>query len=238
MVCFKIYKCIYKGFAAIEGDGCMKDIYNIGLIRVVTLNDDRLLNIHGKIIEKYFPMLKVGSKCIADQPYGIYDEETERIAVPKIIELAKNWTNIDALIISCAGDPAVEELRETLDIPVIGAGESTALLAKSYGEVFGVLGITKEVPKAYTEILGDSIVGTNDVPGIETTIDLMTQGGRKKVIKKALELKTLGAEVIALACTGMATIGIARELEVVCGIPVIDPVVAEGLITYCKCIRK
>ena len=216
----------------------MKDIYNIGLIRVVTLNDDRLLNIHGKIIEKYFPMLKVGSKCIADQPYGIYDEETEKIAVPKIIELAENWTNIDALIISCAGDPAVEELRETLDIPVIGAGESTALLAKSCGEVFGVLGITKEVPKAYTEILGDSIVGTNDVPGIETTIDLMTQEGRKKVIKKALELKTLGAEVIALACTGMATIGIARELEVVCGIPVIDPVVAEGLIAYCKCIRK
>lgn len=216
----------------------MKKRYNVGLIRVVTFTDDKLLNLHGEIIEKYFPMLKVESRCIDDQPYGIHDEETERIAIPKIIELAKSWENIDALIISCAGDPAVKELRKMLDIPVIGAGESTALLARRYGEVYGVLGITEEIPEAYTKILGrDNIVGTCHVPGIKSTIDLMNDEGRKKVINKALELKSLGAEVIPLACTGMATIGIAKELEDLCGIPVIDPVVAEGLIAYYECIR-
>ena len=66
----------------------------------------------------------------------------------------------------------------------------------------------------------------------------MSEEGKRKVINKALELKTMGAEVIPLACTGMATIGIARELEEVCGIPVIDPVIAEGLIAYYECIRK
>ena len=206
-------------------------------MRVVSFTDEELLNLHGKIIEEYFPALNVVSKFIPDQPYGIHDDETEEVAVPKIIELAKGWKGIDALIISCAGDPAVSELREILNIPVIGAGESTASLALRYGKVYGVLGITKDIPKAYTRILGDKIVGTCDVPGVESTLDLMTDEGKENVINKALELKSLGAEVIALACTGMATIGIAKELEQACGIPVIDPVMAEGLIAYFECVR-
>lgn len=216
----------------------MKTSYNVGLIRVVTFPEGDLLNLHGKIVEEYFPMLKVTSKCIPNQPNGIHDDETEALAVPKIIELAKNWKDIDALIISCAGDPAVKELRQILDIPVIGAGESTALLAQRYGKVFGVLGITRDVPTAYKTILGDNIVGTCDVEGVVSTLDLMTDEGKMKVIKKAHELKSLGAEVIPLACTGMATIGIANELEAICDIPVIDPVIAEGLITYFECIRR
>lgn len=216
----------------------MKSNYNIGLIRVVSFSDDKLLNLHGKIIRGYFPLLNVVSKSIPNQPYGIHDDETEALAVPKIIDLARNWKDIDALIISCAGDPGVSELRKILDIPVVGAGESTAMIARRYGNIFGVLGITDEIPTSYTRILGDNIVGTCNIPGIVSTLDLMTDEGREKVINKALELKSLGAEVIALACTGMATIGIAKELEKVCGIPVIDPVIAEGLITYYECIRK
>lgn len=214
--------------------------YDVGLIRVVTLPDKELLAKHGKIIEKYFPMLNVVSKAIPEQPLGVYDADTEAIAIPKIVKLANKWEKkIDVLIVSCAGDPAVSELREMLDIPVIGAGESTALLAKRYGNVFGVLGITDEIPRAYSKILGvENIVGTCDVPDITSTIDLMTKTGRTRVINKALELKSMGAEVIALACTGMTTIGIANELEEICEIPVIDPVVAEGLIAYYECIRR
>lgn len=215
----------------------MNKVYNVGLIRVVSFPAGELLNLHGRIIEDYFPMLNVVTKCIPDQPYGIHDDETEMAAVPKIIELARSWEGIDALIISCAGDPAIKELRQMLNIPVIGAGESTALLAQRYGNVYGVLGITEEIPSAYKRILEKGIVGTCDVPGIISTLDLMTEEGRKNVINKALELKDLGAEVIALACTGMATIGIAKEIEQVCGISVIDPVLAEGLITYFECAR-
>ncbi|WP_176431203.1 hypothetical protein [Anaerovirgula multivorans] len=39
-------------------------------------------------------------------------------------------------------------------------------------------------------------------------------------------------------CTGMSTIGIAKELEKACKIPVVDPVIAEGLITYYECMRR
>ena len=50
-----------------------------------------------------------------------------RAAIPKIIELAKTFKDIDALILSCADDPAVPELKEQFDIPVIGAGSSVAI---------------------------------------------------------------------------------------------------------------
>lgn len=212
--------------------------FNVGLIRVVTLKDEQMLNCHGHLLQKYYPELIVESKCIEDQPTGIHDEETKQRAVPKIIKLAKGWQNIDALVISCADDPAVKELREQLNIPVIGAGESTALLATRYGNTFGVLGITEKVPQGYVNTFGDKIVGSCLPEGIHSTLDLLTPEGKKNVITKALELKELGAEVIALACTGMSTIGVAKELEKVCMIPVIDPVMAEGLVTYLECLRK
>lgn len=212
-------------------------MYKVGLIRVVSFEDSELLNLHGRIIEKHFPDLSVETKAIPDQPFGIHDDETEALAVPKIIQLAENWPGLDALIISCAGDPAVAQLRQMLSIPVIGAGEATATLARRYGDIYGVLGITQEAPAAYHKILGNRIVGTCAVPGVESTLDLMTDHGRKNVYAQANLLKDLGAEVIALACTGMATIGIARELQTASGIPVIDPVLAEGLIAYFECLR-
>ena len=52
------------------------------------------------------------------------------------------------------------------------------------------------------------------------------------------QLKEQGAEVIALACTGLATIGIAKDLEKETGLPVIDPVMAEGMFAYFEYLRK
>lgn len=215
----------------------MERKFKLGLVRVVTLNDEKLLNQHGRLLEQYYPQFVVESRSIPDQPEGIHDDETEAMAVPKIIKLVKDWQGLDAVVISCAGDPAVKELREELAIPVIGAGEATALLALNYGKKFGVLGITEEIPRAYAKAFGENIVGTCRTEGVNSTLDLMTEPGRKNVIQKALELKALGAEVIALACTGMSTIEIAGELEDICRIPVIDPVMAEGALAYFECLR-
>lgn len=212
--------------------------FKVGLVRVVTIHDEEMLNLHGRLLEQYYPELEVESKCILNQPEGIHDEATELLAVPKIVDLAKVWEGIEALIISCAGDPAVEELRKELKIPVVGGGEATALLASHYGKKVGVLGITEEVPRAYARTFGENIVGTCRAEGVNSTLDLLTPAGRTAVIKKAKELKALGAEVIALACTGLSTIRIAKELEKVCEIPVIDPVMAEGLLTYFACLRR
>ena len=98
--------------------------YKVGLIRVLTTEDEELLQLHGKLIESYFPMFQVVSRCIPDQPEGIHDDETFAVGVPKVVNLAVElWKEgCQAIIISCAGDPGVPEARQAVPIPVIGAG--------------------------------------------------------------------------------------------------------------------
>ena len=81
--------------------------YKVGLIRVLTTEDEELLQLHGKLIESYFPMFQVVSRCIPEQPEGIHDDETFAVGVPKVVNLAVElWKEgCQAIIISCAGDP-------------------------------------------------------------------------------------------------------------------------------------
>ena len=46
------------------------DSYRIGVIRVLTTEDPELLNLHGRLLERYFPMFRVESRCIPDQYEG------------------------------------------------------------------------------------------------------------------------------------------------------------------------
>lgn len=211
--------------------------FKVGLIRVLTTEDQKVLQAHGKVIMEKFPGIEVETKCIPDQYEGIHSQELGEIAIPKIVETAKTFAGADMLIVSCADDPGVKEIREAIPkIPVTGGGETTAALALKYGDKVGVLGITDYAPQAYKTMLdGKMILGKPD--GVDSTLDLMSPEGRTNTIKAGLELKEKGAQVIALACTGMGTIGIAKELEEATGLPVIDPVIAEGLFAYFEKVR-
>ena len=207
--------------------------YTVGLIRVLTVQDKELLNTHGKIIEKAFPELKIVSKCIENQPKGIYDEKTEEEAKPKILRLVKELedTGVNAIIISCAADPAVDEARKLVSIPVIGAGSAASALSLAYGRKVGVLNLTEGTPRVIKETLGNKLVAEDHPNGVTNTLDLMTDWGKQEVIKAAKRLKEKGVDVIALGCTGMSTIMIAPILEEEVGVPLIDPVIASGAVT-------
>jgi Asp/Glu/hydantoin racemase len=206
----------------------------IGLIRVLTTEDENLLNAHGRLLEGHFPELQVESRCIDDQPKGIYDEESSALALPKIVELGKEMERegVKAIIVSCADDPGVEELRKIVTIPVVGAGSSCASVALSCGGKIGTLGIRERAPGIMRDILGDHLVVETRPEGVKITLDLLTAEGSKNAVSAAEHLRKNGAEVIALACTGYTTIGIARDLEGTVGIHVIDPVEATGLFAW------
>lgn len=207
----------------------------IGLIRVVSLEDRKIAELHGRLIERHYPMLQVISRCIKNQPKGIYDDETEALAIPKIIELGLEFEKereVKALIISCAADPGVKDLRKQLSIPVIGAGSAVAALALTYSDRVGALGITEETPQVMQNILGCHLVAEVKPEGVQNTLDLMTEQGRNKVLASARRVKEKGAEVIALACTGYSTIGISEELKKESGLPVLDAVLAAGLFAW------
>ncbi len=213
--------------------------FKVGVIRVLTSDDPDFVSLHGKVIEEHFPGIQCVSKCIPDQWEGIHSHELERIAVPKIVETAKTFENVDMIIVSCADDPGVAEIRKVLPgIPVTGGGETTAALAMKYGQKIAILGIVDYAPKAYLRMIPDKIIAVAKPDGVDSTLDLMTPEGKANCIKKARELKGLGAEVIALGCTGLTTIGIANDIEKEIGIPVIDPVLAEGTFAYFESIRK
>lgn len=205
----------------------------IGVIRVVTLQDSKLLAEHGNIIKQKYGLETI-SRSIPNQPYGIHDDETERLAVPKIVALGEQLAKegVDVVVISCAADPAVAELRERLAIPVIGAGSAAALVARGLGLKIGVLGITDSAPAVVEDTLGDLLVGYAQPEGVTNTTDLLTPEGRRKAIEAAGSLLERGAGAILFACTGYSTIGLADVLRAELHCAVIDAVEAEGLFTW------
>lgn len=206
----------------------MSERKRIGIIRVLTTSDDNILLSHQNIIKKHFPEFDIETKCIPDQYEGIHDEETYNLAFPKIIKLAQEWEkDIDGLIISCAGDPAVANLRKMLSIPVVGAGIAAACMSLNYGSKIGIIGIEQYPPVAYEEILGDRIIAYELPEGVVNTNDLQTEDGKKAIIRSAENIKRLGCDAIAFACTGLSTAGAATMLKDI-GLPIIDAVLAEA----------
>lgn len=206
----------------------------IGLIRVITSEDKNFLEKHGKVIEELFPNLKVETRCIFKQPKGVHDDITEKLAVPKIVSLAKEFEirGKDAIFISCAADPGVDEVRKSSRIPVIGAGSACASVALGLGNNIGVLGIMEEAPEVMIDILGKKLIKAIRPEGVNTTLDLNTLKGKENTLKAAKNLKDSGCDVIALACTGMTTINIAKEISRQIDIKVVDAVKAAGLMLH------
>ena len=115
--------------------------YKIGLIRVRTVFDDELRKrVFGRMIEEFFPNVKVISYGIEGQPEGIYDEETTREDIPKILDAIKKLEQeVDAIIMGCCSDPGLEEGRKLVRTPLIGAGAAVAAVALQYGSRVGLL---------------------------------------------------------------------------------------------------
>jgi allantoin racemase len=203
----------------------------IGVIRVFTTDKEEILEQHGRIISNCYGV-KTVNKCIPDQPLGIFNDETEEIAVPKIVELGMSMEEegCKVLVISCAADPGINELRKEVSIPVIGAGSAAALKALTIGEPVGVLGITDHPPAVIKNLLGNLLVGYEVPEGVTNTTDLLTPTGREKGLEAAKLLLKQGAKVIVFACTGFSTIDLADVLRDELSVPIIDAVEAEGLI--------
>lgn len=216
-----------------QGVFIREDLNVLAVIRVLTINDENLLNAHGRIITERFG-LTTRSYCIPDQPKGIYNEETESIAVPKIVSLARQAESegAQAIFISCAADPALKEVREECRVPVIGAGSAAAAVALALGNNIGVLNLTENTPLALSSILGQRLVAEAKPEGVENTTDLMKPAGKEQAMKAAERLVQRGADVIVLACTGYSTIGLAREIRRNLAVQVVDAVEAGGLMAW------
>ncbi|MGD9567098.1 MAG: aspartate/glutamate racemase family protein [Sedimentibacter sp.] len=212
--------------------------YNIGILRVLTIDDKEVLELHQNILKNYLPEFNFETRCIPNQYKGLYNKDAHDKAFPDIIKIAKEWENeIDGLIISCADDPGVNYLKKELSIPVIGAGSSVACLSMLYDLKVGIIGIEQKPPENVINLIGERISGYIVPEGVVNTNDLQTEEGKKAILDSAYKLKDMGAEIIIFACTGLTTAGaikIIKEVE----LPVVDGVIAEGLAMKALLINK
>ncbi|TFG14813.1 hydantoin racemase [Candidatus Thorarchaeota archaeon] len=208
----------------------------IGVIRVVTTDDWDFLRTHARIISEYVrdPKLQMVTDRIDGFPSGIPNEEEEARAIPYVIETANRMVkneDLNALFVSCAADPGVSELQEKLEIPVVGAGRTSAYVARSLGFPIGILGIDEKVPGVVADALGRTTWSYLKPEDVETTLDI------NKSLNKYIDLARKlvddnHARVILLACTGLSTARLAPRIRNELHIPVVDPVISSGLVTY------
>jgi len=203
----------------------------LGIIRVLTTDQDEILQEHGRTMNEKFNIESL-THCIPDQPNGIYDDTSEQTAVPKIVSLAQKMAenkNVQALTISCAADPALDEVRGVVDIPVLGAGVCGAHAASMVSERVGIIGIKEAPPPRMRKELGDRFYSFAYSPKLRKTTDLLEEGAKEELLSIVKRLIGEGADSILFACTGFSTIRLKDYLVKYIDVPIIDLVEAQAI---------
>jgi allantoin racemase len=192
------------------------------------------------------PDTELSVVCLDKGPASIESRHEEALAVldtvAKMVEAEKD--GVDAVISDCMGDPAVEEAREMVSIPVIGPAEISMHIAAMLGHKFSVVTILERLiplidhhatKTGQTDRLAS--VRTVDIPVLE--LDDHDRLLAALVDESVKAVREDGAHVIIFGCTGMA--GLAQKVEEglrangIADVPVIDPAVlavkiAEALV--------
>jgi allantoin racemase len=136
----------------------------------------------------------------------------------------------DAIAIGCFLDPAMQEARELLKIPVFGLGETSMLAACMYGHKFSGVAFHSKQAQYYDRKAFEYGLASRHVPFGDLGIDFnevqnaFTSPGqmRERFIKEARRLVAQGAEVILAACATVNAIIRRENINEVDGALVLD----------------
>ncbi|EKC2282239.1 hypothetical protein OOO30_004628 [Salmonella enterica] len=130
----------------------------LGIIHVLTHDDTHFVEEHGRLIQQEYGVTSI-SRCIADQRSGIFDANSEALAVPKILTLGRSQQALGytALFLSCAADPGLAQLRAAVTVPVIAAGSACGSIAAMLKRPVAVMGIGSAAPTPFRALLGENV---------------------------------------------------------------------------------
>lgn len=151
-------------------------------------------------------------------------------AINLMIKDKDRLNQYNAISIACFYDPGLRELREVLDIPVVGIANASYILAQNYGHSFSVIvSRKKNIPKMMDNA---SLYGMDKKIRSWKSLDMSVQELKQsphlakekaeKLVQEAIYED--GAEVIILGCGALS--GIENELQSKYKIPIINPVIA------------
>jgi len=149
-------------------------------------------------------------------------------AGPEVLRLVREkHDTVDAIVVNCFADPAVDAAREITGKIVLGPAETSMSVALHLGAKFSVISVLPNTPywvswqarKLGIESRLASAIGV-DVPVLE--IDETAEVTVDEIVKATeLAIKRDGAEVIVLGCTGM--VSVAQAVRERLPIPVVEP---------------
>jgi allantoin racemase len=136
----------------------------------------------------------------------------------------------DGVAIGCFLDPALQEAREIVKIPVFGLGETSMLVACMYGEKFSGVAFHAKQAQYYNRKASEYGLSSRLVPFGDLGIDFTeVQEGfanpgdmTKKFIDEARRLVGQGAEVILAACAAVNSIVHREKIYEIDGAVVLD----------------
>ncbi|MDP4109466.1 MAG: aspartate/glutamate racemase family protein, partial [Bacillota bacterium] len=108
--------------------------------------------------------------CIDGGPESIESAYDEVTAGPYILTKAKQAEEdgFDAIIVYCGSDPAVTAARELVNIPVVGPGMASKLVALDLGYRFSVLTVLDSTVARDTEAVYEKGFGVNRLASVRS----------------------------------------------------------------------
>ncbi len=169
---------------------------------------------------------------LAYGPASVESAVDEVLAGPGVIDSAirAEGEGAEALVIDCMLDPALDAVREAVNIPVVGCGEASMRTAAESG-AFTVVTVLQRQERAFRDLatrygiadalksvrgIGVSVLDLEKDPA--ASIDATTREARQAIDAD-------GAEVIVFGCTGM----LGYALPVARGLGIDEPRVIDPL---------
>ncbi|MEX3073334.1 aspartate/glutamate racemase family protein [Vibrio alginolyticus] len=178
------------------------------------------------------PHTEIIASSPVNGPESIESAFDETLAAAALLDVIRSGEEqgVDAHIIACFGDPAVDAAREIATKPVIGIAGAAFQLASLVSYRFGVVTTMTRTLPASEHLLHRygyhhlcSGVRATDIPVLDLeSLSVQTYQLLADECRKAI--KEDGAEAIVLGCAGMSDL--ANELSEELNVPVIDGVTA------------
>ena len=135
-------------------------------------------------------------------------------------------------IVGCFSDPALDAIRETVRMPVVGPGQASVALALQLGERYSILApldsaAKRAMPRLRAQGLVERLASVRGVGvsvvdlarGTNDAMDRIVAVGRRCIGED-------GADVLVMGCMSMAFMGVEQELLTRLAVPVVSPVLA------------
>jgi allantoin racemase len=167
-------------------------------------------------------------------PTSIESAADDVVAAAETLAIAKTTTEVDAYLIACFGDPALDAVREATDVPVVGIGEAAYIAASQVAKRFAVLTTLARGVAELEDSLARQGLASRCVGVLPVHLPVEAQGGDHAnaalLAAGQTAVSKRNAEAIVLACGAMAES--ARSLSGALDVPVCDGVAFGSLLAY------